>query len=102
MSEEGAPPLASAALPGGGDAEVLRWDGATLVFRSPRAFAPGAPLRLTVRLPDGPCTIELKSGGSRRLCGESSGGSAPVYEVRARAINLRRDVRDRFAVLLVR
>jgi hypothetical protein len=93
MSREGGAAV-PVELPGGEVGEVIAWDGATLVLRSPRAFAPGAPLRAVLRLPDGPCEVELKSGGSRRPDG------AAAFEVRGRAVNLRRETRARLAPLL--
>ncbi len=67
--------------------EVVSWDGNVLVFRAPRAFAPGAPIRLAITLGEGAVDVELKSIGSRRAEGD------PLFVVRARAMNLRREAR---------
>ena len=73
---------------------VVSWDGTTLAFRSPRAFAPGAPVKLALALADGPVDVELKSGGSRRAEGEA------LFLVRGRAMNLRRETRIRLDAAL--
>ena len=78
----------------GEQGSVVSWDGGMLVFRSPRAFAPGAPVKLALTLPDGPADVELKAIGSRRGEGEV------LFVVRARAMNLRREVRVRLDVAL--
>ena len=82
------------ALSTGEPGSVVSWDGTTLVFRSPRAFAPGAPVRLTLALADGPLALELKAGGSRRAEGEA------LFLVRGRAMNLRRELRARLDAAL--
>jgi len=68
---------------------VVSWDGTALVFQSPRAFAPGAPVRLSIALVDGSLHVDLKAIGSRRAEGDT------MFEVRARAMNLRRELRQR-------
>lgn len=73
---------------------LVSWDGTTLVFRSLRAFAPGAPVKLVLALADGPVDLELKSGGSRRAEGET------LFLVRGRAMNLRRETRQRLDAAL--
>jgi hypothetical protein len=73
---------------------VVSWDGTVLVFQSPRAFAPGAPIKLALALADGPLDVELKAIGSRRAEGE------PLFQVRARAMNLRREQRARLDAAL--
>jgi hypothetical protein len=73
---------------------VVSWDGAMLVFCSSRAFAPGAPVKLAIALADGSLDVELKAIGSRRAEGET------MFEVRARAMNLRRELRQRLDAAL--
>jgi hypothetical protein len=67
--------------------EVVAWDGTVFAFRSPRAFAPGAPVRLALVLGEHAVDLELKAIGSRRGEGE------PLFLVRGRAMNLRREAR---------
>lgn len=81
-------------LSSGEQGNVVSWDGTTLVFHSPRAFAPGAPVKLRLALADGPVDFELKSGGSRRAEGET------LFIVRGRAMNLRRETRVRLDAAL--
>ena len=75
---------------------VVAWDDAVLVFSSPRAFAPGAPIKLSLSLSlaDSPADLELKAIGSRRAEGEV------LFQVRARAMNLRRELRLRLDAAL--
>jgi len=67
--------------------EIVAWDGAVFAFRAPRAFAPGAPVRLALVLGARTVDLELKAIGSRRAEGES------LFLVRGRAMNLRREAR---------
>ena len=73
---------------------VVAWDGAVLVFTSPRAFAPGAPIKLSLALADSPADLELKAIGSRRAERDA------LFQVRARAMNLRRELRLRLDAAL--
>ena len=82
------------ALSTGESGSVVSWDGTTLVFRSPRAFAPGAPVRLAIALDDGALDVDFKAIGSRRAEG------ATMFDVRARAMNLRRELRQRLDAAL--
>lgn len=75
-------------------AAVVSWDGTTLVFRSPRAFAPGAPVKSVLVLAEGAVDLELKAVGSRRADGET------LFVVRGRAMNLRRELRLRLDAAL--
>jgi len=61
------------------------FDGKQLVFESPRAFAPGNPLKVRVDLKS--LTLELKSIGSRKR-------TEGVFEVRARIMTMPKEVRD--------
>jgi hypothetical protein len=63
------------------------YDGRHFVLQSARAFAPGYPIRLNVAFTT-PATLELKSIGSKK---RMDGG----FEVRARPMTLRKDVRER-------
>jgi hypothetical protein len=74
--------------------ETIAWDGTVFVFRSPRAFAPGAPIRLSLALGEHTVELELKAIGSRRGEGESQ------FVVRGRAMNLRREARARLDAAL--
>ena len=78
----------------GESGSVVSWDGTTLVFRSPRAFAPGAPVKLAIALEDGALDVDFKAIGSRRAEGET------MFDVRARAMNLRRELRQRLDAAL--
>ena len=70
---------------------LTAFDGKLFRLVSPRAFAPGQPLTLSLELGSG-LSLELKSLGSVRL---AQGG----FEVRARAATLSRAAR---AALLAR
>lgn len=65
---------------------LLAADGLVLTLRSPKAFPPGQPLRLRVRL-EPPLPLEARTIGSKRL---DSGD----FELRVRLINLRRTTRE--------
>jgi len=69
-------------LTGGHAGTAESWDGTVLVVTSPRAFAPGAPLKIE----HGELGIEAKSIGSKR---RDDGN----FVVRVRVVNLRRDQR---------
>jgi hypothetical protein len=71
----------------GESGETIAWDGTVFVFRSPRAFAPGAPIRGSLVLGEHIVELELKAIGSRRGEGEA------LFVVRGRAMNLRREAR---------
>lgn len=72
----------------GADGEAASFDGEFLVALLSRAFAPGTPLTGTLTLEGGEIAIEGRATGSRR---QPDGR----FEVRARLINLRREVRER-------
>ena len=69
-------------LPGALAGTAESWTGEVLVVSSPRAFAPGAPLRVEL----GALTVEAKSLGSKKR-------DDGRFEVRLRAVNLRREQR---------
>jgi hypothetical protein len=78
---------------GEGRGEAVNFDGKILNARSPRAFAPGMPLQMIASPGDSPLRLQGKSIGSRR-----SGDGA--FEVRIRLVNLRREQRERLALLM--
>lgn len=79
-------------LEGGEGAKAQTFDGSLLIFRSPRAFAPGAPIRFTVTTGGGARDFEGRAIGSRRIDGAH-------FEVRMRFVNLRREDRSIWSAL---
>ncbi|MEM7436200.1 MAG: hypothetical protein AAF436_13665 [Myxococcota bacterium] len=71
-------------------AHAKSFDGQVFVFESPRAFAPGAPIRFAARFPDQERTFEGRCLGSKRA-------GADVFTVRSRFVNLTRVQRDALA-----
>ncbi len=71
----------------GEDAEARTFDGALLTFSSPRAFAPGAPIRFTTTSEGDVRSFEGRALGSKRV-------DDARFEVRMRFVNLRRDDRE--------
>ncbi len=82
-----------ARLGGGEAAAVVSFDGSVVAIVSPRAFAPGAPVTLTVTLEDGDVQVDGRSLGSKR---RDEGG----FDVRLRTVSLRREHRERLAAAL--
>lgn len=80
-------------LESGEDCEGLSFDGKLFRFAGPRAFAPGAPLRLLVELVDGSRALEGRSLGSKLREDQR-------YEVRMRFVNLRRELREALVLAL--
>jgi hypothetical protein len=74
----------------GQEGEALALDGERLSLVSPRAFAPGEPMRLELALPDTPLAVAAKSGGSRLRDDRR-------FDVIARLVSCRRSDRDRLA-----
>ena len=74
----------------GEDAEARAFDGAVLTVLSPRAFAPGAPIRFTAATDRDARNFEGRAIGSKRL-------ENAHFEVRMRFVNLRRDDRELLA-----
>lgn len=71
----------------GEQARATALQGAILSIEALQAYAPGAPLRLRVQLPEGEATWQGKTVGSKRL-------SDGRYLVRLRLISLRRAERQ--------
>lgn len=79
--------MISGTISTGEDVQITAFDGESVELISPRAFAPGAPCALVVALsPELPMT--LKCHGSKRI-------DDGRFQVRGRAIALRRDDRER-------
>jgi hypothetical protein len=72
-------------LPNGDSLTLELFDGKLLVFESPRAHAPGTPLR--VRVDKNGSTLELKSIGSRKR-------TDGRFELKARITTMPKPVRD--------
>ncbi len=81
--------MIAARFESGDDADVLAIEGEILTLISPRAFAPGAPLRFTCT----DLTLAGKSLGSKRR-------DDGRFDVRLRLVNLRRTDRERLGELL--
>ena len=74
-------------LDSGEEAEARTFDGAFLTLLSPRAFAPGAPIRFNATTEGDPRTFEGRAIRSKRV-------DDSRFEVRMRFVNLRRDDRE--------
>jgi len=74
-------------LDSGEDAEALRFDGTTLAMLSPRAYAPGAPIRFSATTDHDTRNFEGRAIGSKRV-------DDGRFEVRMRFVNLRRADRE--------
>jgi len=73
-------------LESGEDAEARRFDGNLLIMSSPRAFAPGSPIRFTATTAEDVRSFEGRAIGSKRV-------DEARFEVRMRFVNLRRQDR---------
>jgi hypothetical protein len=71
-----------------GPAELVHFAGEVVLFASDRAFAPGKPLDVHAAFSDGELPFKLKVLGSRRR-------DDSRFDVRARVINLTRELRER-------
>ena len=71
----------------GDEGEAKSLDGNTMTLLSPRAFAPGSPIRFSVVLDDRKRSFEGRTIGSMRVAEGS-------FEVRLRFVNLRRSDRE--------
>jgi hypothetical protein len=71
----------------GEDAEARAFDGNLFTLLSPRAFAPGSPIRFTAASEDGERSFEGRAIGSKRI-------DEARFEVRMRFVNLRRGDRE--------
>lgn len=77
--------IAQLCSPRVGTLELLGFDGKHFQLRSAEAFAPGQPLTISVKLAS-EHVLELKSLGSVKRDG--------AFDVRARALTLRKDTRE--------
>jgi hypothetical protein len=75
-------------LESGEDAEARDFDGNQFTIWSPRAFAPGSPVRFMASFDEGERSLEGRAIGSKRI-------DERQFEVRMRFVNLRRDDRQR-------
>ena len=71
----------------GEEAEATAIDGNLLTLLSPRAFAPGAPIRFSTVDFEVERSLEGRTLGSKRV-------DAGHFEVRMRFVNLRREDRE--------
>jgi hypothetical protein len=71
----------------GEDAEARTFDGVVLTVWSPRAFAPGAPIRFSATTDGDTREFEGRTIGSKRV-------DDTRFEVRLRFVNLRRADRE--------
>ena len=71
----------------GGEGEALAFAGEVLTCALPRAFAPGAPIELSVVAEGEAVALRAKSIGSKRR-------DDGRFEVRMRLVNLRREHRE--------
>jgi hypothetical protein len=74
-------------LDSGEDAEARNFDGVVLTVLSPRAFAPGAPIRFSATTNGDARNFEGRAIGSKRV-------DDTHFEVRLRFVNLRKDERE--------
>ena len=74
-------------LDSGEEGRAERLDGNVLTLLSPRAFAPGSPIRFSVVRNDGSLSLEGRTIGSKRI-------DPHHFEVRMRLVNLRRADRE--------
>ncbi len=77
-------------LDSGEDAEACSFDGVVLTVLSPRAFAPGAPIRFSATAGGDARSFEGRTIGSKRV-------DDAHFEVRLRLVNLRRVDRELLA-----
>lgn len=74
-------------LDSGEEADARTFDGAVLTVLSPRAFAPGAPIRFSATTDGEARSFEGRAIGSKRV-------DNVHFEVRLRLVNLRRADRE--------
>ena len=74
-------------LESGEDAEARAFDGNLLTLLSPRAFAPGSPIRFVATLTDEERSFEGRAIASKRI-------NDSHFEVRMRFVNLLRADRE--------
>ena len=75
-------------LEDGLEAEAKSMQGTVLVLLSPKAFAPGSPIRFSIAHDGAERTLEGRTIASKRV-------HADRFEVRLRLVNLRRQDRER-------
>jgi hypothetical protein len=80
-------------LDSGEDADGTAFDGTLFTLLSPRAFAPGSPIRFLALLEDGERPLEGRVLGSKRV-------DDGRFEVRMRFVNLRRSDRENLVAQL--
>ena len=80
-------------LDSGEDAEACAFDGNIFALLSPRAFAPGSPIRFMAIFEDDERPLEGRVLGSKRI-------DDGRFEVRLRFVNLRREDRKRLAATI--
>ena len=80
-------------LESGEDAVATKFNGNFLTLLSPRAFAPGSPIRLVALGEHSERNLEGRALGSKRIDDEQ-------FEVRIRLVNLRREARELLLVQL--
>ena len=74
-------------LDSGEEAQARSFDGSVFILLSPRAFAPGAPIRFTATRDADLRSFEGRTIGSKRI-------DDGRFEVRLRFVNLRRADRE--------
>ena len=74
-------------LDSGEEGEAIRFEDNQLTLMSPKAFAPGAPIRFSVAGAETPRAFEGRTLGSKRA-------DDGRFEVRLRFVNLRRADRE--------
>ena len=74
-------------LESGEEAEAQAFDGNVLNLWSPRAFAPGSPIRFVATVNDEERSLEGRAIASKRI-------DDSHFEVRMRLVNLRRGDRE--------
>lgn len=79
----------------GGEGELVALEGEVITAVFARAFAPGAPVKMEASLGEAAHAVEGKTIGSRRR-------EDGRFDVRLRAINLRRETREALAQALAR
>jgi hypothetical protein len=82
--------VGAARIDGGGEGRALTMAGEIITLSLPRAFAPGAPFRGTVVVPEREIAIEGRTVGSKKT-------ADGAFEVRVRLVNLRREDRLRLS-----
>ena len=74
-------------LDSGEEGQATSFDGRVLTLLSPRAFAPGSPIRFSLSVGNGCPALDGRTLGSKRVDPE-------CFEVRLRLVSLRRADRE--------